>query len=88
MRRALLLALALMVGCAAPPPWSYESCVKLCRPCGVIDCGEFCGRLDDRMVDPECAPYAEVAWSCTEAIGCDFPLQCRPSLAHAIGCGQ
>lgn len=84
--RLVLLAALLLVGCE--PGFTYERCANLCRSCGVVECGVFCGRLDDRMLDPECVDAASVAWACTESIGCDFPRQCQPSLTMARECGR
>jgi len=82
---ARLAALGLLlVGCA--PPFDYYDCTDLCRPCEIVDCGQFCGRLDDAHHLDACAPGARVAWACTSAIGCDFPLQCRPSLTEVREC--
>jgi hypothetical protein len=86
MRKVLMaLALALLAGCDAQG-FEYYRCTDLCRPCGIVECGQFCGQMEDRLYDPDCAASVSVAWACVDAIGCDFPLQCQAALTHVREC--
>lgn len=81
----VLLFLILLVGCAQPPPFTFDTCVTECNQCG-LDCATICSQLQIGFDSVECHDASQNVWLCAIGTGCNFPTMCSQEVTVFLSC--
>lgn len=84
MRAMIIEAALLLSGCYSA--FALPECMERCEACAIVDCEPLCERIEAATTSEECHAEGTEHWLCIQRIGCDFPLQCRPTRAALVEC--